>query len=123
MMAHSPRYASEMGKLVARAKEIPTDELFDQYETMLMEGLGLKSTVKKDTNVLQHIAGYFKRQLTSDKKLELMEVIDPYHKGYLPLVVPLALLKHYVRKYKQPYLREQCYLEPHPAELQLRNHV
>ncbi|MGC9195616.1 MAG: DUF1722 domain-containing protein, partial [Syntrophobacteraceae bacterium] len=44
-------------------------------------------------------------------------------KEYLPLVVPLALLKHYVRKYEQTYLKEQSYLDPHPVELQLRNHV
>ncbi|MDA8307460.1 MAG: DUF523 and DUF1722 domain-containing protein [Deltaproteobacteria bacterium] len=123
MMAHSPRYASEMGKLVAKAKEIPADELFSQYEKMLMEGLRLKATVKKNTNVLQHIMGYFKRQLTADEKQELTEVIDQYYKGYLPLVVPLALLKHYVRKYKHSYLQEQSYLDPHPGELQLRNHV
>jgi uncharacterized protein YbgA (DUF1722 family)/uncharacterized protein YbbK (DUF523 family) len=123
MMAHSPGCAREMGKLVARAKEIAAGELFEQYEKMLMDGLRLKATVKKNTNVLQHIMGYFKKLLTSDEKLELMEVIEQYRQGYLPLIVPLALLKHYVRKYDQPYLREQSYLEPHPIELQLRNHV
>ncbi len=123
MMAHSPKVANEMGKLVARAGEIPADKLFSQYEKMLMEGLRLKSSVKKNTNVLQHIMGYFKKQLTPDEKLELNEIMDQYYNGYFPLVVPLALLKHYVRKYKQPYLQEQCYLDPHPAELQLRNHV
>ena len=123
MMAHSPGHAREMGKLVAKAKEIPSDELFNQYEKMLMEGLRLKSTIKKNTNVLQHIMGYFKNLLTSDEKVELIEVIDQYYKGYLPLVVPLALLKHYVRKYKEPYLKGQSYLAPHPAELRLRNHV
>ncbi len=112
-----------MGKLVARAKEIPSRELFEQYEKMLMESLRLKATVRKNTNVLQHIMGYFKKVLTADEKLEPVELIDNYRKGYLPLIVPLALLKHYVRKYGQPYLKEQFYLDPHPIELQLRNHV
>jgi uncharacterized protein YbgA (DUF1722 family) len=112
-----------MGKLVARAKEIPSAELFNDYGRMLMEALRLRATIKKNTNVLQHLMGYFKKLLTSDEKLELLEVIDHYHKGHLPLIVPLTLLKHYVRKYDQPYLKGQYYLDPHPIELQLRNHV
>ncbi len=112
-----------MGKLVAKAKEIPFRELSSQYEKLLMEGLRLKATVRKNTNVLQHIMGYFKKLLTPDEKSEILEVIEHYYKGYIPLVVPLVLLKHYVRKYDQPYLKEQYYLAPHPIELQLRNHV
>jgi len=123
IMAHSPRHAGEMGKMVARAKEIPSKELFNRYETMLMEGLRLKATIRKNTNVLHHAVGYFKKLLTSDEKLEILEVIDHYHKGYLPLVVPIVLLRHYVRKYDQPYLKEQYYVDPHPIELQLRNHA
>ncbi len=123
IMAHSLGGAREIGKLVAGAKDIPAGELFEKYEKMLMEGLRLKSTIKKNTNVLQHIMGYFKKRLTPDEKLELTEVIDQYYGGYLPLIVPVALLKHYVRKYEQPYLKDQSYLDPHPVELQLRNHV
>jgi uncharacterized protein YbgA (DUF1722 family) len=67
--------------------------------------------------------GYFKEQLSADEKQELLEVIDHYRQEYIPLIVPIALIQHYVRKYDQPYLKEQVYLNPHPLELQLRNHV
>ena len=123
IMAHGSGCAREMGELVAKAKEIPREKLFEQYEKMLLEGLRLKATVKKNTNVLQHIMGYFKKLLTPDEKRELVETIEQYYKENLPLIVPLALLKHYVRKYDQPYLKGQSYLEPHPIELRLRNHV
>jgi uncharacterized protein YbgA (DUF1722 family)/uncharacterized protein YbbK (DUF523 family) len=123
IMSHSPKHNSGMGKLVAKAKQIPSEELFDGYERMLMEALKLKATIKKNTNILQHLMGYFKKLLTSDEKDELLEVIDHYYQGHLPLIVPLTLLRHYVRKYDQPYLKGQYYLDPHPIELQLRNHV
>jgi uncharacterized protein YbgA (DUF1722 family) len=123
IMSHSTKHTSRMGKLVARAKEIPSEELFNEYERTLMEALRLRATIKKNTNVLQHLVGYFKKLLTSDEKQELLEEIDHYYKGHLPLIVPLTLLKHYVRKYDQPYLKGQYYLDPHPIELQLRNHV
>jgi len=67
--------------------------------------------------------GYFKEQLSSDEKKELLEMIDHYRKEFIPLIVPITLLNHYVRKYNQPYLEQQVYLNPHPLELQLRNHV
>jgi uncharacterized protein YbgA (DUF1722 family) len=88
-----------------------------------MEALQLKTSPKKNANVLQHMMGYFKEQLSSDEKQELLEVIDHYREGYIPLVVPITLISHYVRKYNQPYLKQQIYLNPHPLELQLRNHV
>jgi uncharacterized protein YbgA (DUF1722 family) len=67
--------------------------------------------------------GYFREQLSPDEKQELLEVIDNYKQEYIPLIVPITLIQHYVRKYDQPYLKQQVYLNPHPLELQLRNHV
>ena len=104
-------------------KSISLLELNRQYQALLLESLELKTTPKKNTNVLQHMMGYFKEQLSIGEKKELLEVINHYRLGYIPLVVPVTLISHYVRKYDQPYLREQVYLNPHPLELQLRNHV
>jgi uncharacterized protein YbgA (DUF1722 family) len=88
-----------------------------------MKGLRLKTTVAKHVNVLQHVLGYFKKQLSTDEKQEMLEVIADYRSGLIPLIVPMTLLNHFVRKYKQPYLQQQVYLCPHPLELKLRNHV
>jgi uncharacterized protein YbgA (DUF1722 family)/uncharacterized protein YbbK (DUF523 family) len=123
IMAHSLKHNTRIGKLVASSKAIQKEELFDQYQSLLMEALKLSATIKKNTNVLQHLMGYFKKQLSPDEKQELLEVIEHYHQGHIPLIVPITLLNHYVRKYDQPYLKAQYYLNPHPLELQLRNHV
>jgi len=123
ILSHSPKHYEAMGKWVAQAKDLPLKELYQKYQILLMEALLLKTTPKKNSNVLQHMMGYFKEQLSSDEKQELLEVIDYYRQEYIPLVVPVTLMNHYVRKYNQPYLKEQVYLSPHPMELQLRNHV
>jgi uncharacterized protein YbgA (DUF1722 family)/uncharacterized protein YbbK (DUF523 family) len=123
ILSHGTRNYREMGRLVAQAKGLRLDEVYTRYESLLMEALRLLATVKKHTNVLQHMMGYFKQQLAADEKQELLEVINAYHDELLPLIVPITLLKHYVRKYKQPYLQGQVYLSPHPSELKLRNHV
>ncbi len=123
IFSHSPKYAAAMGKLVAHAKELPPGEVYEKYQTLLMDALRLKATIKKHVNVLFHIMGFFKRDLSQDEKAELLEVIEDFRRGYIPLIVPITLLNHYVRKYKKEYLQKQCYLNPHPLELQLRNHV
>jgi len=123
MMAHSPEIYRQMGKLVARAGEFDVEVLYQDYLALLIKGLRLKPTVPKHINVLQHILGYFKKELSSDEKQEMISIIEIYRANQIPLIVPITLLNHYIRKYDQPYLRQQVYLNPHPVELSLRNHV
>jgi len=123
VMAHSQKHYTALGKMVASGKSARRDRLHADYLKTLMEGLQLLATPKKNTNVLQHMAGYFKDEISAEEKKELLEVIVSYHDGLVPLIVPITLLKHYVRKYKDAYLSRQVYLNPHPLELMLRNHV
>jgi uncharacterized protein YbgA (DUF1722 family)/uncharacterized protein YbbK (DUF523 family) len=123
IMAHCPKHYSALGDLVADPKKYKRDELFEQYCATLMEGLQFLATVGKNTNVLQHMAVYFKQWLSSDEKKELQDVITNYHRELVPLIVPITLVQHYVRKYDEEYLKQQVYLNPHPLELMLRNHA
>jgi uncharacterized protein YbgA (DUF1722 family)/uncharacterized protein YbbK (DUF523 family) len=123
LMSHSQKHYTLLGRLVADTKKQEKEKFLHDYISQLMEGLKLIATVKKNTNVLMHIMGYFKKNLSSDEKAEILEIIDNYHMGLIPLVVPVTLLNHYVRKFDVSYLKRQHYLNPHPVELMLRNHV
>ena len=122
ILSHSPKHLTALGRLVANPDRMNPPALREAYLRNLMEGLRLIATTAKQTNVLQHMAGYFKRRLRPDEKEELSQVIEQYHRGLLPLIVPVTLIAHYVRLYDEPYLRKQIYLHPHPFELMLRNH-
>lgn len=122
ILSHSPKHLTILGRLVANPDQMKPAALREEYFQNLMEGLRLTATVRKQTNVLEHMAGYFKKKLTPDEKKELGEVIGNYHQGLLPLIVPVTLIAHYVRLYGEPYLQKQIYLHPHPIELMLRNH-
>ncbi len=122
-LSHSEKHYRAMGRLVAEGKSMPQDRLYMDYERLFMESLRLKATARKNTNVLQHMMGYFKHDLTADEKQELLEVIDDYRRELVPLIVPVTLINHYVRKYDKAYLAQQVYLNPHPLALRLRNHV
>jgi len=128
IMAHSPAHLRQLGRIVsgsesAQGKKPTAKELYAAYLPLLMRALKLQVTVKKNVNVLTHMTGYFKRTLKPDEKQELLGVFENYHRGLTPLVVPVTLIRYYVRKYDEPYLSRQLYLNPHPSELMLRNHV
>ena len=123
ILAHSPRDYAELGRLVAGAGPRLAAETLATYGTRFMQALAVRATRARHINVLQHLAGFLKRQLTDDERAELGEVIAEYRRGLVPMVVPLTLLKHHVRRLAVAYLADQVYLSPHPKELMLRNHV
>ncbi len=123
LMAHSPKHLKQMGAMTAQGKGMGCSLLYLEYEKLLLEALRLKTTIKKHYNVMLHMLGYFRKDLSADEKQELLEVMGHYKEQLVPLVVPLTLFRHYVRKYDQPYLEQQSYLNPHPVELKLCNHV
>jgi uncharacterized protein YbgA (DUF1722 family)/uncharacterized protein YbbK (DUF523 family) len=129
IMSHSPRHLTELGQLVADANSYRPTDLYERYFARFVEALKLTATVPKQCNVLQHVMGFFKKQLADDEKKELIEVIEQYRRGHVPLIVPITLLNHYVRLYGPAnrsvgdYLAQQHYLHPHPVELSLRSHI
>lgn len=124
ILSHDPKRYRELGRLVAEAGSLPWDELRDRYARLLAEALQVQATRGKHTNVLQHVAGFVKHELDRADKAELSQAIEDYRQGLLPLVVPLTLLRHHLRRYAAPsWVQEQVYLHPYPRELMLRNHV
>lgn len=123
LLAHSPQHYKSLGQLVARAKEFSRTELRFQYEAEFMTALKRLATPAKNCNVLQHMIGFFKKDLPEDVRKEILEAIDEYRHGIVPLIVPITLIAHYARRLQIEYLLNQVYLSPHPKELALRNHV
>ncbi len=123
VMAHSPAAYGRLGRLVAGAKGRARADLRNEYEQALMTALATPATRPRHVNVLQHMAGYVSDRISSDARAELAQVIQDYGRGLLPLIVPVTLVKHHVRELGVAYLAGQVYLDPHPRELMLRNHV
>lgn len=123
LMAHSPSSYRVLGRLVAGASARSRRLVQDEYESGFMAALAVVATSKRHANVLQHMLGYFKTTLDQDARDELLDIIEQHRIGRVPLVVPITLFKHHVRRLGVDYLAGQVYLDPHPRELSLRNHV
>jgi uncharacterized protein YbgA (DUF1722 family)/uncharacterized protein YbbK (DUF523 family) len=123
LLAHSPAIYRELGRLVATLKQTPRSTFCETYERVFMAALAHVASRGRNANVLQHAAGHLKQSLDSASRGELAELIHDYRNGLVPLVVPVTLISHHVRRHGIDYLRGQVFLEPHPKELMLRNHV
>jgi uncharacterized protein YbgA (DUF1722 family) len=123
LMAHAPQAYQRLGRLVATGTSAVRRTFQDRYSSEFMATLGTMATPRRHTNVLQHMLGYFKKSLDPESRAELLALIQEYAAGRVPLVVPLTLFGHHIRRCGVPYLAEQVYLRPHPVELMLRNHV
>ena len=122
LLAHAPAAYARLGRLVAGAKGRVARALLDTYATEFMEALAVPATRGRHVNVLQHMAGYFD-EADAGSRRELAATIADYGRGLVPLVVPLTLIAHHARRQDVRYLLDQVYLQPHPKELMLRNHV
>jgi uncharacterized protein YbgA (DUF1722 family)/uncharacterized protein YbbK (DUF523 family) len=123
LLAHHPQQCEVLGRLIGQAHQHSPKELAHRYGKLFMKALAVKATLRKHVNVLQHILGYFKERLGAHEKAELLGVIGDYHHGLTPLIVPLTLIRHYVQIFDVTYILDQVYLNPHPKEIMLRNHV
>lgn len=123
LLAHSERHYRRLGRRVAEMKKYSLRSAYEEYGRVFMEAMAVHASAKKHANVLDHLMGYFSDQLSADERRELVALIHDYRKQLVPLIVPITLILHYVKKYRVEYLTNQVYLAPSPKELMLRNHV
>lgn len=121
VLAHDEVIYRRLGRLVAEITKSNFNAVVNNYIELLMQALKKPASRKKHTNVLMHVMGFFKKQLSTDDKQELVVLIDNYRRGQLPLIVPITMLRHHLRRHPHPYIEQQYYMDPYPEELMLRN--
>ncbi|MEH6493755.1 YbgA family protein [Halopseudomonas sp.] len=122
-MAHHQGRYRELGAMLANLRQQDLRTTATAYFARLMHCLKTPAQRGGHCNALQHLAGHFKHVLKPQEKQELRTLIDDYRRGTIPLVVPITLLKHHLLNHPDGYLVDQAYLQPHPAELSLRNAI
>jgi uncharacterized protein YbgA (DUF1722 family)/uncharacterized protein YbbK (DUF523 family) len=123
LLAHGRQRYEELGRLVAHARDFTLSGLYDEYLRQFTAAIAEPASVRKKTDVLMHMLGYFKKLLSADEKDEMLGLLRDYHASIVPLIVPVTLIRHYVRKHQVEYLQRQAFLTPYPAELMLRGFV
>ena len=123
LLAHNEACYRSLGPLIAQANRNNLEDVAGRYLLAMMQCMSQPATRKRHTNVLMHVMGYLKRSLSGHDKQELLDTLESYRTGILPIVVPLTLLKHHLRVHPDQYIANQHYLSPYPEELMLRNMI
>ncbi len=116
IMAHDQNAMRSLGRMVANAVADPERTMKDYFE-LLMQTVKKPARRSNRINVLQHIAGYFKRELDEYDRRELGEAIEGYRTGKVPVIVPLTLIRHHLRRNPDGFLENQHFLDQLPANL------
>lgn len=113
----------KLGKIVGNHEKREFSDMLDEYELLYKTAIGIKSSVGKTRNVLEHMVGFLKTFLSKDEKSLFHEQIEDCAKKIIPVIVPLSTLKIYATKYDVDYLLDQVFLDPYPKVLGLRSSV
>lgn len=123
ILAHNEVIYREMGRVVASFGRVADDDVYAAYYPLFVAAFREKATVARHVNVLEHLFGHVKDLISEAEKREISCSIEDYRNGQIPLIVVISLLRFLAAAHDVKYVIGQLYLEPHPRELKLRNHV
>ena len=123
LLAHSEKIYRQLGPMLGDLKSEPLEQIADRYIHQFMEAMTQRVSRGSHVNAMQHLLGFLKEGMSAEEKTVLLEQIEAYRRGEIPLVVPMTLLRLAQRKEPVDYLHSQKYLTPYPDELGLRNNV
>lgn len=123
LLAHSEKIYRQLGPMLGDLKSAPLATIADRYIHLFMEAMRQKVSRGAHVNTIQHLLGYLRDSMGEEERKVLLEQTEAYHRGEVPLIVPMTLLRMAQRREPVDYLSIQKYLTPYPDELGLRNNV
>lgn len=112
-----------LGQIVANQNQEELAVILDKYKTEFTKAIALKGDRNKTYNVVLHIFGYFKKDLSKEEKELILSSFDEYKDGIIPLIAVTKILNLLVTRFDEQYLKKQKFLNPYPKELALRSDV
>lgn len=112
-----------LGSIVANHDKEDLEKVISEYKLKFLEAISQKGNIKKTYNVLLHIFGYFKKFITKEEKIEILETIEEFKQEIIPLIAVIKILNIYTKRFDIKYLKTQVFLNPYPKELALRSNI
>jgi uncharacterized protein YbgA (DUF1722 family)/uncharacterized protein YbbK (DUF523 family) len=112
-----------LGNIVANKGKKDLSSTLEEYKLEFLKSLQIKSTKNKTYNILLHIFGYFKKLITKDEKKDILESMEEFKDGLIPLIVIIKIFQIYINRFDIEYLKKQKFLNPYPKQLALRSKV
>ncbi len=121
LAAHKESVAVALGQMLANSKGKDIQEIADKYIEAFMSALAQPVTRNRHANILNRMQRFLKRKLDASEKQELSGLIEHYKKGIIPLIVPMTLVRFFMKKYNEH--EALSLLNTYPMELGLENGI
>lgn len=117
LMVYSQVNLRNLGKITANHENKDIEEILDEYEQCLQKALSRKTSTKRNINMLLHLFGYFSKDVSQEEKAYFLENLDDYTNSRIPFSVPLSLLRSWIIRFENDYLRDQTIFQSFPQTL------
>jgi uncharacterized protein YbgA (DUF1722 family)/uncharacterized protein YbbK (DUF523 family) len=115
-MFYSQKELASLGQLAANRDDLEVGVLMERYQAHLRAALVRPPLCGAGVNVLLHAFGYVSNDLNQAEKAEFLDSLQEYREGKMPITVAIGMLRSWIARFDQSYLREQTFLQPYPAE-------
>jgi uncharacterized protein YbgA (DUF1722 family)/uncharacterized protein YbbK (DUF523 family) len=117
LLSYNQKEQKILGKIIANQKNELIEEIYNNYQTHLFQTFSRAARCSSNINVLQHAYGYMKKNLNLNEKKVLFNSINSFKEGRVSINVPIAIIKSWINRFDEDYLKNQTYFNPYPEEL------
>ncbi len=109
LMSHDQEELKKLGNIVAKYKKIPFSDILEYYELHLKNALENQPTIKKHSNVIMHIFGYFSKEFNTNEREKFLDLFEKYREEKITLGEILSEINPIIFRFNNTYLASQTY--------------
>lgn len=117
LMAYNQAALKRLGSIVANHEHHEATTVLTLYEQELNIIYASQLKPGKNVNMLLHLFGYFKNDLSAAEKNFFLEQLALYQNDLVTFSALLLILKSWVIRFDEAYLREQTIFSHYPLDL------
>ncbi|MDH3488847.1 MAG: YbgA family protein [Nitrosopumilus sp.] len=109
VMAHNQNELKVLGNIVASNKKNPFSEILAEYEKHLKAALNSEPTIKKHSNVIMHIFGFFSKNFSQLEKEQFFNLLNQFQEEQITIGSILSEINPIIYRFNNTYLASQTY--------------
>lgn len=121
LMAHDQDELKKLGNIVASNKKNQFSKILLDYEEHLKKSFQSSPTIKKHSNVIMHIFGYFSNSFSQIEKEKFFELLTKFKDEEIQIGEILSEINPIIYRFNNTYLASQTYFllysNPQPGNI------
>jgi len=116
IMSYSQKELKKLGKIAA-GNDSSIENTLNDYEYHLKLAFSKSPKCASNINVLKHTFGYISENLKPEEKKLFQKSLKQFREGHIGLSVPVNIMKSWIVRFDQSYLKKQTFFLPYPEDL------